>query len=473
MSGKNNTAWESNPIVDMKNSSTNLNEWSVEINIMWSTKNKLTHALLAKQVKTAIDEWYNKLDKIDIEIAQLNDSVDDWDQMKSTFLWEMAQAEIEFQKKNIDYSILLESLWLSNEDIEKLFDENNLKKYLADKDKKGQKEDIESAKNLYLEIYNNHEIDAIGSLLDSVNDEISKALQIIEVLQKAKTEKIEEMNNILRDWWLDQFKYLWENNVSLSDSVLWEDVDNELKKIIYMYKNPDKIEKFWLTLPKTILFLWSKNSWKTFAAKVLKNELWQDMYHIKAQDIYAWEKSDPNAILESIFAAILEKEEKCIIFLDEIDKILENVEDSNYQKFMWNTIISNISKIKELDTNVIVIWAITDKNKVDNRFFKNDLFPKQIYLSELNDEWKQKLFDIESSKYSNVKFDNINLNVANNWVMKDISAEWIKQIIKIAVENVAYEKWESEILSVSQDDINKAIQIYQSMKWLKKEKVWF
>ena len=74
-----------------------------------------------------------------------------------------------------------------------------LKKYLADKDKKGQKEDIESAKNLYLEIYNNHDIDAIGSLLDSVNDEISKALQIIEVLQKAKTEKIEEMNNILRD----------------------------------------------------------------------------------------------------------------------------------------------------------------------------------------------------------------------------------------------------------------------------------
>lgn len=59
------------------------------------------------------------------------------------------------------------------------------------------------------------------------------------------------------------------------------------------------------------------------------SEIGRKMYHIKAHDLFSENVEDPNAMLYSVFYSIIDNiqknKESCIVFLDEIEKIVDSL----------------------------------------------------------------------------------------------------------------------------------------------------
>jgi len=169
----------------------------------------------------------------------------------------------------------------------------------------------------------------------------------------------------------------------ISNPVVKKQIDNLIQ-----------LNKKWLPLPKTILLYGGHNLWKTYAANVLANELGRKMYHIKSSDIFTWWYTDPNAMLDTIFEWAVSKKEPCIIFLDEMEEFnVDNSDWSAYKKLVSNTIRHHISKIKESSLDIMIIWAVADKSKVDGDLLKQEVFSKMVLFMPLWKEESLKLLD--------------------------------------------------------------------------------
>ena len=196
------------------------------------------------------------------------------------------------------------------------------------------------------------------------------------------------------------------------------------------------------------------------------------MYHIKSYDIFTWWFSDPNAMLDAIFNWAIKKKEPCIIFLDEIENFAWWYEWSPYQNLMENTIRHHISKIKDSSLDIMVIWAISDKNKVWTSLLKQDVFSKQIYFDTLSEDKCIKFIKQIAKEY------NINLNIDIDKLVNSLkddnrSQESIKKLINIAIDFHKMGNEETENITLLEEDFDKAIKYIldynRSMfKW-----VWF
>ena len=162
----------------------------------------------------------------------------------------------------------------------------------------------------------------------------------------------------------------------ISNPVVKKQIDNLIQ-----------LNKKWLPLPKAILLYGGHNLWKSYAANVLANELGRKMYHIELSDIFTWSVTDPNTELEYIFNCVESKKEPCIVFLDEMEKFnVDNSDWSAYKQLVSNTIRHHILKIKESSLDIMIIWAVSDKSRVDSSLLKQNLFPKMILFTPL---WKE------------------------------------------------------------------------------------
>ena len=200
----------------------------------------------------------------------------------------------------------------------------------------------------YIELL--YQIDLIDAKIDKLENEenliYSKYCQRVKDSKKME----EDMEKINETYFLNSYQST--KNVSLNSFVSNPLVEKQISNII-------ELSKKWLSTPKTILLYWNFNSWKTYAANVIATELWRKMYHIKSYDIFTWWFSDPNAMLDAIFTWAIKKKEPCIIFLDEIENFYQWYDWSPYQNLLENTIRHHISKIKESNLDIIIIWAIS------------------------------------------------------------------------------------------------------------------
>jgi AAA+ superfamily predicted ATPase len=236
----------------------------------------------------------------------------------------------------------------------------------------------------------------------------------------------------------------------LDDFVASPIVEKQVKYLIESYKK-------WLPLPKTILLYGWHNLWKTFTANLLASELNRKMYHIKSYDIYTWWYSDPNEMLDAIFTWAIKQKEPCIIFLDEMESF--NVEGGGwaYQKLVENTIRHHISKLKESNLDVVVIWAVADKSKIDWNLLKHDVFAKQILFSPLPRDKAEELMRKTLSK----KWVKLGKNCDLEWFFKNdkkdgrYTHDYIKWFIDILL---SLHEWEKNIV-LSSSDFEQAKQI--------------
>lgn len=261
--------------------------------------------------------------------------------------------------------------------------------------------------------------------------------------------------------------YLSTRNASLDKFVSNPLVEKQISNIIELNKQGKPI-------PKTILLYWNINSWKSYAANVLATELWRKMYQIKSYDIFTWWFSDPNAMLDAIFTWAIKKKEPCIIFLDEIESYTQWYDWSPYQNLLENTIRHHISKIKESNLDIIVIWAISDKSKVCPELFKQDVFSKQIFFTWLDKEKSEILFNkiIEEKGLKLWKDVNIHKIFEKNLKNININPEYMKKIIAFTIDfHKLNEISDSDDITLHQKDFDAAINFID--KHINASKVWY
>lgn len=452
MSNNINSVWESRKI-DIQEK---LIEW---------IPGKLSHVLLAENLKKKIHDLEEKIDKLNKEDVDIQQKIQMEYNMLNNFQSSYVDQILKQDSWKVEFEQTLTNFWFNK--FEEFFDvfsneeamDDFLRKYETEENKNFVKQALNEAYASYLSlITQDWKLSTTESRMKQSQKKIIELFHKSDNIQKKIDEIAENIGNLLSSWLLEQHLYLW-NKAYLKDSVLWENIDSQLKNIINMYKHRKFVEKHGLSLPKTLLLCWWPSSGKNFAANVLSTEMWRKMYHIKSQDIYTWAYQDPNAVLEAIFSYIVEKKETCIIFLDEIDKILDIGKDSNYQQYIWNTILNNISKIKDSDLDILIIWAITNKSMVDDRFFKYDNFSKQLFLPWINESAKWKLLEILKTWYKSKNFDFEWVNTQSILErFKPYPQDTIKEIMKFALENALLRniwKWE-KIVHVKDSDFDAA-----------------
>ena len=265
-------------------------------------------------------------------------------------------------------SILSMYFQLTNENSRKFF-----KSLLDDQYVKKMEDLVENMKDLenrYKELW--YQSLCLSEKIDRLEEESSK---IDETSLKYENDILSMVNSKEerdQNFFLDSYKST--KHIPIDNFVATPVVKKQINHILNLYKK-------WLPIPKTILLYWGHNLWKTYAANVLSSELWLDMYHIKSYDIFNSEYTDPAEMLKAIFNLAVRKNQPCIIFLDEMEKFSGGSEWSPYQKVLENTLRHHISKIKESNRDIIIIWAISEWWKLDPSLLKQDVFHKNNLLS--------------------------------------------------------------------------------------------
>lgn len=324
------------------------------------------------------------------------------------------------------------------------------------------KDQITKYKEIQRQIYSvSNKIKQLVKEMASIDDDWIECEESIRDL----SEKMEKTN---QSYFLNSHKST--KKVSIDDFVATPAVKKQINHILNLYKK-------WLSVPKTILLYWWHNLWKTYAANVLSSELWLDMYHIKSYDIFNSEYPDPAEMLKAIFSFIVRKNEPCIIFLDEMEKFSGGSEWSTYQKVLENTLRHHISKIKESNRDIIIIWAVSSWWKLDPSLLKQDVFQKQIPFEKYwDDECKELLQQIMQKKWlkfdKDVKLSDIISKLSSS--EEERNPEYIKCLIDTAEDYHLLNSDDPEFdTTISASDINEAIKLMKDRNHSSAEHMWY
>lgn len=427
---------------------------------------------------------------------------EEWDNKESDETWEELDNESDEENENKDelsaqITKFLTSLWIGvwwvsvvpismlNQDTWKgeLLDDATeiIDKFIGiterenwDKHKKLlDKTEIEWIENLreslkkycanYIELL--YQIDLVEAKIDKLENEENTLYSSYYNKVKEAKKMEEDMEKLNETYFLNS--YLSTKSAPLESFVSDPLVEKQISNIIELNKQGKLI-------PKTILLCWRLNSWKSYAANVLATELWRKMYHIKSYDIFTWWFSDPNAMLDAIFTWAIKKKEPCIIFLDEIESYTQWYDGSPYERLLENTIRHHVSKIKESNLDIIVIWAISDKKKVSPDLFKQDVFSQQIFFTWLSKERVEVLFRIIIREKWVKLWDDVNIHKLFEKRLKNmyIDPEYMKKIISFTIDFSKLNKsWDSENITLSLKDFNDAIDYIE--RNINASKLWY
>jgi len=229
------------------------------------------------------------------------------------------------------------------------------------------------------------------------------------------------------------------------------------------------------------LFHGESGTGKSFFAKVLASEINRKMYHIKYYDLFSEDITNPNDLLYSIFYNIIERakttKEPCIIFLDEIEKIISSIGDysPDLEQIISNTIIKNITNIQKSELDIIVVAALHKKNSLDQRFSDYALFDNQFFFDKPKAPETKRLFELYiqevESKSQRQMFDK---NIDWDCLVKKtdgFSARYIKQIINVCVKECFFTYIDSQSQQAQQTLITQDIVLSKIDELKNEEKI--
>lgn len=261
--------------------------------------------------------------------------------------------------------------------------------------------------------------------------------RLIELQKKYEHEEAE--------WFLKSHQISWPN-VSLDDFISNPRIEKQLKRLITLYNHQIESKKLWLPFQKSILFVGDHATWKTFAAKVLASEINRTMYHIQAHDLSSEDESESKKyMLSKIFSRIIEHisstRGSCIIFLDGIERIVGNPSFNLDSIEITETLLANIINIQKSDLDIIVVGAIDQKNMLDDRFMKYNLFENQFFFDLPSANERERLF----AHYIDKAEKRAKLKIFDQKVIPDLvkatdkfSPEFIKQLIESCLKEYNY-----------------------------------
>lgn len=407
-------------------------------------KKKLGYILLLEQTKKILEKIHKDISKLENKSSQLQQELAYYQKkydMRSAYY---DKYMLEYEEKTSYFNKQAE--FYRVDDINLVVNAEIQETFLAwrpEDTRESQQQILTYLYSLFIDPVNKKSMaDYAEATMEAYTKKITQTWHAYAKNEQKIDDLEEKYISIQTNGMLDAHLYTWKD-VSLDDFVASEEIVRQIKKIITLYKQADQTKNFWIPLSKSILLSGDADTGKTFAAKVLASEIGRKMYHIKAHDLFSEDVLDPNGMLYFLFSSIVERtqqtQEPCIIFLDEIEKIIDSMWEysSPNQKVISNTIIKNITNIQKSDLDIIVLAAVGKKNAIDPRFLKYDLFPKQIYFSHMDPGQRRDLFTllIKDSATDMVQFssdiDLDQLVKKTEW----FSSEYIKKLISVSKED--------------------------------------
>lgn len=232
----------------------------------------------------------------------------------------------------------------------------------------------------------------------------------------------------------------FDTSLSVGDLVSQKQVNTSLRQIVSLYLDKEKFLPYGLSSPKSVLFSGPAMTGKTLSAKILASELKRKMYHIKRHDVFSEENTDINLMLTDIFYAIIEQvqesKEPCVVFLDEVEKMIDSVGKYNTisQQIIINTIEKNLIAIQKSDLDILVVVALGDVEK--NNIYRLDTrtFNQVVDFTLPDQEERIALFEQYASRYPEGTFAISSYDKLAQYCNKQ-TPSYIRNLLQTCVEN--------------------------------------
>lgn len=160
-----------------------------------------------------------------------------------------------------------------------------------------------------------------------------------------------------------------------------------------------------------------------------------------------------------------------------MEKFSGGSEWSPYQKVLENTLRHHISKIKESNRDIIIIWAVSSWWKLDPSLLKQDVFQKQIAFEKYWDEECEELLQqVMKKKWLNfdgdVKISDIISKIPNSEWWRN--PEYIKCLIDTAEDCHLLNSETPEFdNTISMSDIVEAMKLVKNRNLSSAEHMWY
>jgi len=458
---------------NVASSSSNTSSNQSSTDIIETSKKSLSYIFKLAVTKKKLETVEKKIEKLTIESITLENNIQDKHHMLGLFLEQKNNLDLDYKHFLATFDEGLRFNGVSDRGI--VLDGKKRQKYLQKHETMVKKSLVQLQKpakmeqevrDTSLEQALQQEVQKHSQFLDELyepyrNAQIKKAvldqkIKEIHVLEKELAtldKKFTDnqnnldaadikLNDIQVEWLLKSYESA-DPGVSLNDFIAPPHIEVQLKRLIDVYNNISESKKFWVSLPKGIaIFGWPETG-KTLLARVFASAIGRKMYDIKPHDLFAENVTDPNQMLSAIFYSIIDhvqkNKEPCIIFLDQIEKIISSLWEYSpaSEKMIANTLLKNIINIQKSGLDIIIMESIAERNNIDERFTKYHIFDNQFFLELPDADLRRRLFTFfidHAEKRAKMKlFDH---NMVDQLVKntEDFSVEHIKQLISVCVK---------------------------------------
>jgi transitional endoplasmic reticulum ATPase len=240
--------------------------------------------------------------------------------------------------------------------------------------------------------------------------------------------------------------------------------------IIDAILNPEEYKKDNIGIPNGMLLYGPPGCGKTFFAEKMAEEIGFNFYQIKPSDIQSKWVNASQENIKNLFEEA-RKNAPSIIFLDELDALVPNRNDSNVNHMNTSAVNEFLAQMNNSgDDGVFIIGATNRPNAIDPAILRSGRLDKHIYLPPPDYEARKALFELYLKSKETIDLG-INYDLLAQLTerysssdIKLITDEASRKRIKDRAARLTFEILESTILkskpSISVDDLQK----YESMK---------
>jgi transitional endoplasmic reticulum ATPase len=164
--------------------------------------------------------------------------------------------------------------------------------------------------------------------------------------------------------------------------------------IIDAILNPEEYKKDNIGIPNGMLLYGPPGCGKTFFAEKMAEEIGFNFYQIKPSDIQSKWVNASQENIKNLFEEA-RKNAPSIIFLDELDALVPNRNDSNVNHMNTSAVNEFLAQMNNSgDDGVFIIGATNRPNAIDPAILRSGRLDKHIYLPPPDYEARKALFEL-------------------------------------------------------------------------------
>lgn len=188
-------------------------------------------------------------------------------------------------------------------------------------------------------------------------------------------------------------------------------VKKQLNECINFMNNQQEFKKYEYKMPRGILFVGPPGTGKTMMAKALATEAAVNFISVTASDFEnAYYGSGPKNIRNLFKTA--KRNTPCIVYIDELDSISSRSNFISHDKSdLINTLLAELDGFEQY-TNVLVIAATNNPDKIDAAVLRSGRFDKEIVFDLPNAAERKEYLESINKKFFDKNFlDNYDNNI--------------------------------------------------------------